>query len=234
MSVLAGLLAQDQDGDDQEVTTHAAAASTQGDANFTGGLDGVDDEASLWVQRKAQNPLVDLIRFADGLLNLTEQADSTMSVLAGLLAQDQDGDDQEVTTHAAAASTQGDANFTGGLDGVDDEASLWVQRKAQNPLVDLIRFADGLLNLTAAAIGAASVEYDVHPNGGQGRRRSTIRRRRRSVVWKYMTLDPSGNEASCTYCTKKLSANSKGGTSHLRRHVNKCALRRLQALLMDI
>uniref|UniRef100_A0A0E0BUI0 BED-type domain-containing protein n=1 Tax=Oryza glumipatula TaxID=40148 RepID=A0A0E0BUI0_9ORYZ len=46
--------------------------------------------------------------------------------------------------------------------------------------------------------------------------------------------DPSGNEASCTYCTKKLSANSKGGTSHLRRHVNKCALRRLQALLMDI
>nr|ABA99079.1 BED zinc finger family protein [Oryza sativa Japonica Group] len=164
-----------------------------------------------------------------------------MSVLAGLLAQDQDGDDQEVTSHAAAASTQGDANFTGGLDGVDDAASLWVQPKAKNPLVDdpdLIRFADDLLNLTAAAIGAASVEYDVHPNGGQGRRRSTIRRRRRrrrrSVVWKYMTLDPSGNEASCTYCTKKLSANSKGGTSHLRRHVNKCALRRLQALLMDI
>uniref|UniRef100_A0A0E0BUH9 Uncharacterized protein n=1 Tax=Oryza glumipatula TaxID=40148 RepID=A0A0E0BUH9_9ORYZ len=53
-----------------------------------------------------------------------------MSVLAGLLAQDQDGDDQEVTTHAAAASTQGDANFTGGLDGVDDEA--------QNPLYALL------------------------------------------------------------------------------------------------
>ncbi|BAT17807.1 Os12g0579700 [Oryza sativa Japonica Group] len=80
-----------------------------------------------------------------------EQADSTMSVLAGLLAQDQDGDDQEVTSHAAAASTQGDANFTGGLDGVDDAASLWVQPKAKNPLVDdpdLIRFADDLLNLT--------------------------------------------------------------------------------------
>lgn len=72
--------------------------------------------------------------------------------------------------------------------------------------------------------------------GGGGTRRTSRSRtttRRRSVVWEHMEVDPSGNEASCRYCTKTLSANSRGGTSHLRRHVNRCALRQL-ALALDI
>lgn len=72
--------------------------------------------------------------------------------------------------------------------------------------------------------------------GGGGTRRtsrSRTTRRRRSVVWEHMEVDPSGNEASCRYCTKTLSANSRGVTSHLRRHVNRCALRQL-ARALDI
>ncbi|EAZ20999.1 hypothetical protein OsJ_36650 [Oryza sativa Japonica Group] len=69
--------------------------------------------------------------------------------------------------------------------------------------------------------------------GGTIRTSRSRRRRRRSVVWEHMEVDPSGNEASCRYCTKTLSANSRGGTSHLRRHVNRCALRQL-ARALDI
>uniref|UniRef100_A0A0E0C2L2 BED-type domain-containing protein n=1 Tax=Oryza meridionalis TaxID=40149 RepID=A0A0E0C2L2_9ORYZ len=71
-------------------------------------------------------------------------------------------------------------------------------------------------------------------SGGGGGTRSTSRSRtRRSVVWEHMEVDPSGNEASCRYCTKTLSARTRGGTSHLRRHVNRCALRQL-ARALDI
>uniref|UniRef100_A0A0E0MP04 BED-type domain-containing protein n=1 Tax=Oryza punctata TaxID=4537 RepID=A0A0E0MP04_ORYPU len=98
---------------------------------------------------------------------------------------------------------------------------------------------DGLAAASHANANAMVDDENVlrGPNGpssssrGGGRRRSE--RRRRSVVWEHMELDPSGNKASCRYCTKTLSAKTKDGTTHLRRHVNRCALREL-AHALDI
>ncbi|XP_078170097.1 uncharacterized protein LOC144564365 [Carex rostrata] len=48
------------------------------------------------------------------------------------------------------------------------------------------------------------------------------RSRRKSEVWKYFEDSPDGERAICKACGKSLSAKSKTGTSHLKRHIETC------------
>ncbi|XP_078170320.1 zinc finger BED domain-containing protein RICESLEEPER 1-like [Carex rostrata] len=48
------------------------------------------------------------------------------------------------------------------------------------------------------------------------------RSRRKSEVWKYYEDSPDSERAICKACGKSLSAKSKTGTSHLKRHIETC------------
>lgn len=50
--------------------------------------------------------------------------------------------------------------------------------------------------------------------------------RRWSAVWAHTEfVDPSENYVKCSYCANILTANSKGGTSHVKCHVIRCLTR---------
>lgn len=51
---------------------------------------------------------------------------------------------------------------------------------------------------------------------------SNKRPRRKSEVWKYYHDLPDCERAICKACGKSLSAKSKMGTSHLKRHIETC------------
>ncbi|KAJ4755038.1 Zinc finger BED domain-containing protein RICESLEEPER 4 [Rhynchospora pubera] len=57
-----------------------------------------------------------------------------------------------------------------------------------------------------------------HPAEG-GRPKKKLKGR--SHVWDHFEKSSDGQVAKCKYCTKNLSGNSKGGTSHLTRHFNR-------------
>ncbi|KAJ3709069.1 hypothetical protein LUZ61_012774 [Rhynchospora tenuis] len=52
--------------------------------------------------------------------------------------------------------------------------------------------------------------------------RSKKKLKRRSEVWEHFEESPDGEKAKCKYCLKVLSGKSTGGTTHLKRHIEKC------------
>ncbi|KAJ4757216.1 Zinc finger BED domain-containing protein RICESLEEPER 1 [Rhynchospora pubera] len=60
-----------------------------------------------------------------------------------------------------------------------------------------------------------------HPGAAEGSRPKK-KLKLRSEVWEHFEKTADGERAICKYCSKILSGNSKGGTTHLKRHIDIC------------